>query len=108
MPSMLPRGNLNKLNLVDVTWSPASVAANTTAAQTVTVPGVVFGQDFVLDVTKPTEQAGLGIVALRASANDTVTVVFVNATAAPIVPTASQVYTFLIARRDGPSIGVMS
>jgi len=34
--------------------------------------------------------------------------VFVNATAAPIVPTASQVYTFLIARRDGPSIGVMS
>lgn len=108
MPSMIPRGNLNKLCLVDVTWSPASVAANTTAAQTVTVPGVVLGQDFVLDVTKPTEQAGLGIVGLRASANDTVSVVFVNATAAPIVPTASQTYTFVIARRDGPAAGVMS
>lgn len=108
MPSVIPYGNANKLVLVDVVWSPVSVAANTTAAQTVTVPGVVLGQDFVIDVTKPTEQAGLGIVGLRVSANNTVTVLFSNNTAAPIVPTASQTYTFLIARRDGPATGVMS
>lgn len=108
MPSALPYGNVNKLVFVDVVWSPASVAANTTAAQTVTVPGVVVGQDFVLDVTKPTEQAGLGIVGLRVSANNTVTVLFSNNTAAPIVPTASQTYTFGIVRRDGPAIGNMS
>lgn len=108
MPSMIPYGNINKFNLVDVVWSPASVAANTTAAQTVTVPGVILGQDFVVDVTKPTEQAGLGIVSLRVSANNVVTVVFVNATAAPIVPTAAQTYTFGIVRRDGPASGVMS
>lgn len=108
MPSALPYGNANKMVFVDVTWSPASVAANTTAAQTVTVPGVVLGQDFVIDVTKPTEQAGLGIVMYRVSANNTLTIVFSNNTASPIVPTASQTYTFLIARRDGPSTGVMS
>lgn len=108
MPSMIPFGNINKLNLVDVVWSPSSVAANTTAEQTVTVPGVVLGQDFVIDVTKPTAQAGLAIGQTRVSAANTVAVVFVNATASPIVPTASQTYTFAIARRDGPGIGVMS
>jgi len=108
LPSVIPYGNANKLVLVDVTWSPVSVAANTTAAQTVAVPGVVLGQDFVIDVTKPTEQAGLGIVGLRVSANSTITVLFSNNTAAPIVPTASQTYTFLIARRDGPATGAMS
>lgn len=108
MPSSLPYGNANKLVLVDVVWSPVSVAANTTAAQNVTVPGVVLNQDFVIDVTKPTEQAGLGIVSLRVSAANTVTVVFVNATASPIVPTASQTYTFAVLRRDGPATGAMS
>lgn len=108
MPSALPYGNLNKLNLVTVTWSPVSVAANTTAGQTVTIPGVLLGQDFVLDITKPTEQAGLGIGPMRVSANNVVTVVFINATAAPIVPTAGEVYTFAIGRRDGPAIGNMS
>lgn len=108
MPTALPYGNVNKLNMIDVVWSPASVAANTTAAQNVTIPGLVLGQDFILDVTKPTEQAGLGIVQLRVSANNTATVVFSNNTAAPIVPTAAQTYTFLVGRRDGPAIGNMS
>jgi len=108
MPSALPYGNANKLNLVSVVWSPSSVAANTTAEQTVTVPGVVLGQDFVLDVTKPTAQAGLGIAQTRVSAANTVAVVFVNATASPIVPTASETYVFAIVRRDGPASGVMS
>jgi hypothetical protein len=108
LPSMIPYGNINKLNLVDVVWSPVSVAANTTAGQTVNVPGVVLGQDFVIDITKPTEQAGLGIGPMRVSANGVITVVFINATASPIVPTASERYTFCIARRDGPAIGVMS
>lgn len=108
MPSALPYGNANKLMLVDVVWSPAQVAANTTAAQTVTVPGVKLGSDFVIDVTKPTEQAGLGLVGLRVSADNTITVLFSNNTGAGITPTASQTYTFGIVRRDGPATGVMS
>jgi hypothetical protein len=108
MPSALPYGNINKFNLVDVTWSPVSVAANTSAGQTVAVPGVILGQDFCLEFSKPTEQAGLSLGQARVSAANTVTVVFVNSTASPIVPTASETYTFAIARRDGPSNKVMS
>lgn len=108
MPSVIPYGNANKLVLVTVTLSPASVAANTTAAQALAVPGVVLNQDFVINVTKPTEQAGLGFASFRVSANNTVMVNFLNATAAPIVPTAAEQYTFAILRRDGPATGAMS
>lgn len=107
MPSVIPYGNANKLVLVSVTLSPVSVAANTVAAQTVTVPGVQLN-DFVTSVTKPTEQAGLAVASNRVSANNTVTMMFVNATAVPIVPTAAETYTFSILRRDGPSTGAMS
>jgi|SRR6185369_5586094 len=72
------------------TLSPASVAANTTAEQTFTVAGVAVGD--VLFVNKPTAQAGLGIAGVRASAANQIAITFVNATASPIVPTASQVY----------------
>lgn len=108
MPSMLPYGNINKLNLIQISWSPAQVAANTSAEQTVTVPGVIVGQDFCLESLKPTVQAGLSVAGGRVSAANTVSVLFVNSTAAPITPTASEAYTFLIGRRDGPAIGVMS
>lgn len=108
MPSMIPYGNVNKLVLVDVTWSPSSVAANTTAAQTVAIPGLVLGQDFIIDVTKPTEQAGLSFGPYRVSAAGVATVVFINATASPIVPTAAETYTFAVMRRDGPATRVMS
>lgn len=108
MPSALPYGNVNKFNIVDITWSPVSVAANTSAAQNATVPGVVLGQDFCLDVTKGSEQAGLSIGQTRVSAANTITVVFVNSTASPIVPTAAETYQFAVVRRDGPANRVMS
>jgi len=108
MSSMIPRGNVNKLVLVDVVASPAQVAANTTAERAFTVPGVQLGTDFVLSVTKPTAQAGLALGGARVSAADQVSVVFINATSGAITPTASQTYTFAIVRRDGPSNKVMS
>lgn len=107
MPSVIPYGNANKCVLVSVTLSPVSVAANTIAAQNVTVPGVNIG-DFVIAAIKPTEQAGLAVVANRVSALNTVVMLFANNTAAPIVPTAAEIYTFSILRRDGPSTGAMS
>lgn len=72
------------------TLSPASVAANTTAEQTFTCTGVAVGD--VVWVNKPTSQAGLGIAGVRVSAANQIAINFVNATASPIVPTASQVY----------------
>lgn len=77
----------------DVTISPAQVAANTTAEQTFTVTGLTT-QDIV-NVNKPTAQAGLGIAGFRVTAANTLGITFVNATAAPITPTASETYKVL-------------
>jgi len=83
--------------LFSVGWSPAEVAANTSAEQDLTVTGVKVGD--VIAVNKPTAQAGLGVVGARVSAADTVSVTFGNFTAAtPITPTASETYSFLVVR----------
>jgi hypothetical protein len=71
------------------TLSPAAVAANTTAEQT--FAGVLTSGDFVIGVSKPTAQAGLGIVGWRANGTS-LCVTFSNNTGSPITPTASEVY----------------
>lgn len=90
-------GNVRAISIVQVTSDPASVAANTTAEQTITVPGVLAG-DFI-DVRKPTLTAGLGIVNARASATNTVSVTFGNFTASPI-DAASETYTIRVTRPE--------
>lgn len=70
--------------------SPAAVAANTSAEQTFSVDGVAPGD--VITVTKPSAQAGLGIVGARASDANEIGITFVNATAGSITPTAGEVY----------------
>ena len=99
-------GNVAALGVVSVTLSPAQVAANTTAEQTFTVPGLKVG-DFV-DVNKPTAQAGLGLAAVRVSAANTLAITFSNNTASPITPTASEVYSVLYARPDSVQAGVIA
>lgn len=85
------------LLIVRATLTPALVAANTTAEQTFAVPGVPVGV-YVATVSKPTAQAGLGIVNVRVSAVDQVAITFSNNTAAGITPTAAEIYNFLLAR----------
>ena len=75
----------------------AEVAANTSAEQEIAVSGVSVG-DFVA-VTKPTAQAGIGIVGARVSATDVVSVTFMNTTAAGVTPTGSEVYVFFVAKQ---------
>jgi hypothetical protein len=91
-------GNLVKQSVISVTLSPASVAINTTAEQTFTVNGLLAG-DFVT-CSKPTAQAGLGIVGCRVSAANTLAITFSNNTAGAITPTAAQVYLVLVSRPD--------
>jgi cytoskeletal protein RodZ len=79
-----------------ITISPTAVAANTTAEQTFTVPGLLVGD--VLNVQKPTAQAGLGLVNERVSAPNTMAITFVNSTGASITPTANEVYIFTVVR----------
>ena len=98
-------GNVQGLGVASVTLSPALVAANTTAEQSFTVPGV-RASDVCIDVTKPSAQAGLGIVGCRVSAENTVAITFSNNTAGGITPTASQVYQFVILRPDSTASGI--
>lgn len=99
-------GNLLAVGVISVTLSPAQVAANTTAEQAFTVPGLRVG-DFV-DVNKPSAQAGLGVVNYRVSAANTLALTFSNNTASPITPTASEVYLVRYSRPDSTITGVVA
>ncbi len=79
------------------TLSPSAVAANTTAEQTFTVTGLKTS-DFVLSVSKPSAQAGLGIGNARVSAANTLALTFSNNTGSPITPTPSEVYDLFVLR----------
>lgn len=70
--------------------SPVAVAGATSAEQTFTVTGLNTSD--AVFVTKPTAQAGLGIVGARVSAADTLAITFMNSTATSITPTASETY----------------
>ncbi len=81
------------------TFSPAAVAANTTAEQTFTLDNLNVN-DVILSVNKPTAQAGLGIVGMRVSAANTLGITFSNNTAAPITPTALETYKIAVFRPE--------
>jgi hypothetical protein len=91
---------------VSVTLSPAQVAANTTAEQTFTVPGLKTTD--IITVNKPTAQAGLGIVGVRVSAADTLAITFSNNTASGITPTASEAYLLWVIRPEITVTGVFN
>lgn len=72
------------------TLSPVAVAANTTVEQQFAVVGLPSG--FLVQVNKPTAQAGLDIVGCRVVSSNVLGITFCNVTASPITPTASEVY----------------
>jgi hypothetical protein len=78
------------MRTLQVTLTPVSVAANTTAEQTFTVTGLPVNSQVV--VNKPTVTAGLGLGGARVSAANTLALNYVNNTAAAITP-PSEVYT---------------
>lgn len=91
-------GNLWKVGIFNLTLSPASVANATSAEQTFDASSIGLQTGDVVLVQKPTAQAGLGIVGSRVSATDVLAITFMNATAATITPTASQVYKVTVLR----------
>lgn len=103
MSSNIPRGNVGSVFLVTASINVGSVAANTTAEQTFTVPGLRLG-DFV-HVAKPSLNAGLGVCNARVSANNTLALTFNNNTAGAIDP-AAETYLICVMRPDGtpPSV----
>jgi hypothetical protein len=82
------------MNTLSANLTPAAVAPNTTLEQQFTVAGLRSGSLSMVQVSKPTAQAGLDIAGVRVVADNTVGVTFVNVTAATITPTAAEAYTF--------------
>lgn len=85
--------NGNALGILSVytsTQTPGTVAANTTAEQSITVTGIL-STDMVF-INKPTAQAGLVLTKGRVSAANTVKLTFANLTAATLTPTGSEAY----------------
>lgn len=90
--------SIRGMRTITATLSPAAVAANTTVEQTFTItPTAASPQGLptgtLVQVSKPTQQAGLDIVGCRVVSNNVVGITFVNVTASPITPTAAESYT---------------
>lgn len=83
-----PIGNVQKIGVFSIALTPVAVAANTTAEQTFANTGIGLLVTDNVDASKPSFQAGLGIVNVRVSAVDTLAITYINATASPITPTA--------------------
>jgi hypothetical protein len=100
--------------VVDVSFTPAQVAATTTAVQTVTVSGVkaavtaalsstgrAMPADAVVSIIPPSHVANVAATTGWVSADDTVSVIFVNANAAASTP-PSGTWRFVIMSQDSP------
>ena len=70
------------------------------AEQDVTVPGLEVGD--VVYVSKPTAQAGLGVVGARVSADNTLSITFTNPTAADITPTPNEKWLGVVFKAAQP------
>lgn len=81
----------------DKTWT--GTATITSAEQTANCPGLRT-TDYIMGVSKPTAQAGLGIAGWRVSAADTIAITFDNPTAATVTPTALESYVAFIFRPE--------
>ncbi len=97
-PNTISYGNIKGQWLLAITISPTSVAPNTTAEQTFAITGLVLGD--MIDINKPTHQGGLGITNSRVSSAGVLAIAFVNATAATITPTASEIYYITVSRPE--------
>lgn len=89
--------NGNAFGVADITLDVASVAANTSAEQTFTVPGL--DTSMVVMVNKPDLDAGLVVGNARVSAADTLALTFGNSTAGAVDP-ASETYKLFWLKPD--------
>ncbi len=84
--------NGDSYGVASITVDLAILAANTSAEQTITVPGL--STDMYVMVNKPSLDAGIGIVNARVSAKDTLALTVMNSTASG-VDAASETYKLL-------------
>lgn len=93
-------GNLIVASIVDVSLTPAEVAAATAAAETFTVPGVKTTDSII--VNPPAQAGSVGPMNAYASAANTVSIQFCNPTAGALTPDAGT-YKIIVLRPEGLS-----
>ncbi len=87
---------LNRYNNVTTTISPASVAANTQATQTFTVPAVQAADKVIGYQWNAAQTKGVTTLAVRVTGAGRIAIDFFNGTAAPLVPTGGLITLFLV------------
>lgn len=93
-------GNAASISVIDVSLTPAEVATVVAPAQTFTVPGVKAGDTII--VNPPSQTANVAITNAYVSADDTVSIQFVNPTAGALTPAAGT-HTITVIRHEGVS-----
>lgn len=96
--SDIPTGNIANILLIQATLSPTIVNTITAPEQTFTVNGLLVGD--IVNVYKPTVQAGLGVLGARVTATNTLGIQFINPTAGNITPTAGEIYVIKVVRSE--------
>src|SRR5690348_13680469 len=95
------RRNPGDIFAFTITLSPAAVAANTSAEQIFSTAallgaGKIPAGSILLEVNKPSAQAGLTLVTGRVSSADNIALTFGNHTAGAITPTAGEGYLVVV------------
>ena len=85
--SLWALANLRALPQRSITLTPAAVAAASAAGQNLTIPGLLPG-DCILAIPPPTLIAGVDFIAARVVTANTLPLIGVNPTAAPVTPAA--------------------
>ena len=96
------RGNSHETFYIQPSLTPVAVAANTTATQTFTVPGLQTTDIVTVIGLNGSQIAGIIIAESDCLAVNVLTIQFGNVTAAPVTPTAG-VYSIAITRLEGPA-----
>lgn len=95
-------GNIVYAWLIMPSLTPVAVAANTTAEQSFTVPGLQVTDNVSCYSYAAPQTAGVGIVNCRVSAANTLQIGFSNSTAGSLTPVAGQYYMCICRPVDWP------
>jgi hypothetical protein len=87
----------------------ATVGATTTSEQAISITGITAAQDWVVGISKPSAQTGLGMLGARVSSatSNAVYADYINITAGAITPTPTEVYTVVIGKTSPPQPAMM-
>ena len=96
------RGNSHETFYIQPSLTPVSVAANTTAIQTFSVPGLQTTDQLLVFGFNGNQTAGIWVAEADCLTANVLSIQFGNATGSGAIP-ASGVYTIQVVRLEGPA-----